>query len=268
MDKKLVLVVGGASGMGRAVVEYFLASGWLVVSADKAYSEIKQTVAGYYQIPCDISNCQLVNSLIEYIEKHIGIPEVVINSAGTGCVGRIESIPSADIDTYISINIKGIIYLLQLTLPLLRKAEKGRFIQVSSIAGQVAYPLSSIYNACRYAIEGLFESLRFELISDTVSAHIFRPGYIDSQFSDHIVEYANNLTSEQKAIKSVRKNFVRGVKSTVSCEEVARQIYLLATQPNPPFSQSSDRVSEYILKQRKKMTEDEWFDSVSKQFNL
>jgi NADP-dependent 3-hydroxy acid dehydrogenase YdfG len=270
-EKKIVLVVGAASGIGRAVVKLFRSEKWTVLEADKVFNVLykyENRVGLLAQHFIDVTDQECVKSYIENVYCGKNWPNVVVNTVGVGVIGRLESISSENISAVFNTNVLGTINLLKSVIPAFRANKTGRFIQISSLAGKTAYPLSSVYNASKYAIEGLFESLRFELINDGISLHLVRPGRTDSNFGQSIKEHDGNSNDQRELIDKVRRHFESSVKKSTSCEFVAKEIFRLATMESPPFSLVCDKLTDFILKQRKKMTEDEWFDSVSKQFNL
>jgi NAD(P)-dependent dehydrogenase (short-subunit alcohol dehydrogenase family) len=268
MRNNVVLIFGGAAGIGLATSQYFLRQGWSVISADIAYEEDKFLESSCSQIVCDITSVVSLDKLTGMVlEQHKKV-DVVVNSVGLGMIGELANIPLSAVDCLINVNVKGAIYAYKSTLPMLKHAKMGRYIQISSLAGKTAYPLSSVYCASKYAIEGLFESLRFELINDGISIHLVRPGRTDSDFGQSIKEHDGNSDEQRELIHKVRRHFDSSVKKSTSCQSVAAQIFRLATMESPPFSLACDKLTDFILKQRKKMTEDEWFNSVSKQFKL
>jgi NADP-dependent 3-hydroxy acid dehydrogenase YdfG len=268
MDNRVVMVLGGAGGIGQATSRYFYQCGWTVISLDKVYQEDQFLEQRLSQIHCDIANQASLDAVISLVSERFAKVNVVVNSVGLGCIGDIVDVPFSEVDLLFDVNVKGAINAFKSTINLLRRAKMGRYIQISSLAGMAVYPRSSVYCATKYAVEGFFGSLRFELINDDISVHLVRLGRTDSLFSHSLKEHYGNDEEQRLLIANVRHHFDSEVKKSIPVERVAKQIYQLATVENPPFSINGDRQTDFILKQRKKMTEDEWFDSVSKQFNL
>jgi NADP-dependent 3-hydroxy acid dehydrogenase YdfG len=247
MPVKVVLIFGAASGIGNACMLLFKELGWHVVGVDILFDKDIASDGLATTLFGDITQSNSVESVVEFVMNQFGKVNIVVNSVGAGHIGTLESMPTNDIYSSVGLNVFGTINIIKSVIPAFKFYKKGRFIQVSSMAGKAVYPLSSVYCASKYAIEGLLESLRFELINDGISVHIVRPGRTDSHFSQNIKEHDDNSEEQRFLINKVRHHFNSNVKNHIPPQFVAKKIYELATMESPPFSLPCDRLTDYIL---------------------
>lgn len=267
MLTKKVYIFGGASGIGAAAAEYFCQQQWCVIAIDKRFNTKQAITTHYTQYPCDITNRAQLEALAQELINNELEPDIIINCVGQGILGRLERIPFDKVDSIIRTNIVSTISLLQIFLPILRHSPQGRFIQMSSIAGKLTYPLSSLYHASKFAVEGLLESLQFELAKENVSVHLVRLAGIATPFSNAIQEFHDGSDAEIEALAKLKGYFSSHVNKTVSSKDVAVHLFEFANANNPPFTITIDRLGRYLLKQRNKLNDAEWNSLVTTSFN-
>jgi NAD(P)-dependent dehydrogenase (short-subunit alcohol dehydrogenase family) len=119
----------------------------------------------------------------ETVAKFGGI-DVLINNAGFALMGPLEGASSEDLRREIDTNLLGVIEMIQLVLPLMRKAGSGVIINVSSVGGRLTIPLFSTYHATKFAVEGLTEALQYELQGHGVRVKLIEPGGSQTNFGD------------------------------------------------------------------------------------
>lgn len=178
-DDRTVVVSGASSGIGRAIAVRLAAEGFQVlagVRSDEAAAEIESEGAGLIvPVRLDITN----QADIERIAEMVGGRDIagLVNNAGTALLGPLEFLPLDRIRQQFETNVFGHIALTQALLPRLRAAT-GRIVNISSISGLVAFPMSGAYAASKFALEALSDALRHELEPWGISVSLVEPGNV------------------------------------------------------------------------------------------
>ena len=178
-----VLVTGGTSGIGLAVVTALESFGARVhvcgTDADRLAAHL-DAVPGRTGSRCDVSSPDEVAAMVADVERDLGGLDVLVNNAGiAGPTARVEDITTEEWRRTIDIDLNGAFFCAQATAPLL-KASNGSIVNISSVAGRLGYALRSPYNAAKFGLAGLTESLARELGPDGVRVNAVLPGFVDS----------------------------------------------------------------------------------------
>src|SRR5688572_23972764 len=167
MSKKVVLITGSSSGFGRLLVKAFLARDWTVVgtlrnaqrSEEIFHEELKAYAGRFFAPPLDVTREEERAAACDFIERRFeGRLDCLVNNAGFGLFGPLEESSEAQIREQMEVNFFGTVLLTRSLLPSLRKSG-GRIINISSAMGYMGMPLSSMYSASKFALEGFSESL-------------------------------------------------------------------------------------------------------------
>jgi len=185
MEEKIVLVTGGASGIGRSIAEEFAKQGATVTIADNNPTYIGRTKAffeeknfGLKAVECDVTVSAEVKSLMENIEKEFGKLDVLVNNVGDflGKVKPLEKMTDEDIDSLFSVNLRQVMVCSRDAIPLLKKAGVGAsIISISSIEGYRGMPNITPYGAYKLGIEGFTKSLALELAPNGIRVNAIAP---------------------------------------------------------------------------------------------
>lgn len=158
--KKVVLITGASSGIGKAIGEFLLNKGIIVYGTSRDPSNYSKSAFPLLQL--DVSDKDTIqNSVNEIIEKE-GRVDVLINNAGKGITGAIEETPIEEIKKVFNTNFFGVINVCQAVMPFMRKQNNGLIINVTSIAGDMGLPYRGIYSASKKALSIVTETLRLE----------------------------------------------------------------------------------------------------------
>lgn len=229
---KTILITGASSGIGRATALYFAARGWNVVATmrdpRKADPALKHPQISVFAL--DVTNAEsIAQALTASVDRYKKI-DVLLNNAGYGLFGPIEAIDSQQIQQQFSTNLFGLIEVTQQILPVMRRAGDGLIINISSIIGRMALPYTSSYIATKFAVEGLSESMRYELAPFHIRVKIIEPGSISTEFGKGSMQVATSdvyRASMAKFLAIFTKRNSGGAKP----EEVAKVIYRAANDP-------------------------------------
>ena len=180
---KSIVITGCSTGFGRATALRLARKGWQVfatvrreVDAANLAQEGAATGADdrLVAVLCDITLQDDVEQLARLVRERAPALDALVNNAGTGYAGPLETIPLADVRAQMEINTIGQLAMIQALLPLL-KAGQGIIINVSSVGGRMTFPVNGAYNMSKYALEAMSDVLRVELAPFGVKVVIMEP---------------------------------------------------------------------------------------------
>lgn len=186
--QKTVLITGSSSGFGRLSVLEFQRQGWNVMATMRSphLEEELQQLERVLVTRLDVTDRESIRLAIAAGIGHFGQIDVVVNNAGFGAFGLFEEASQDEIAHQLDVNLGGIIAVSQLILPHFRANGSGMLINISSVAGRVAAPYSSLYHTTKFAVEGLSESLQHELAPFGVLVKLIEPGYFKTNFDQSV----------------------------------------------------------------------------------
>lgn len=168
---KLVLITGAAMGMGKLLSEKFCQDGAKVVMVDMNKDELKKTTdefsgRGYdvHNYICDISNREEVRRMAEWTKKEFGNVLVLVNNAGVAYKGDLIEQTDEQLEKTVEVNFKALLWTMKTFLPGMIEQNEGHIINLASASGFIALPGGAVYGATKWAVIGLSESIRQEMI--------------------------------------------------------------------------------------------------------
>lgn len=215
-SKKVALVTGASSGMGKHFAKALLLEGITVYAAARRVEQMNDLKSlGAIPLKMDITKEEDVLAAVNTIQMQSGGVDILLNNAGFGMYGAMEDTAIEDARYQFEVNLFGTARLTQLLLPSMRDKRAGKIINISSMGGKVYTPLGSWYHATKHALEGWSDSLRIELQQFNIDVVVIEPGAIKTEFADVMVEpmlkrsgsgpYANIANSLAKATKDSMK---------------------------------------------------------------
>jgi NAD(P)-dependent dehydrogenase (short-subunit alcohol dehydrogenase family) len=179
-----VLITGATSGIGRATAVRLARRGDMVVYATgrnvAALADLD--AANCRVLPLDVTDEESMAAAVRAVEAEHGQVNILINNAGYGEFGTIEQADLNRVRAQFETNVFGLARLTQLVLPGMRRAGKGRVINVSSVGGRLTFPVGGYYHASKYAVEAISDALRFEVRPFGIDVSIIEPGAIRTGF--------------------------------------------------------------------------------------
>jgi short-subunit dehydrogenase len=219
----------------------------------------------------DVTNEESISETIDNIIGEKGRIDILVNNAGYSLLGPLEQLHINEIKEEFETNFFGVIKLIQYVLPIMRKQMYGRIINISSLAGRIGIPLSSAYVSSKFALEGLTESLAYEVREFGIHVALIEPGVIKSNFVNNMkigkevmaMQNRANLGINdnlpyaeitEKRISAFKPRFEKGSSPTL----VAEKVFEAAMSANP---KTRYLVGEDALKmmERRKNASDEEF---------
>ncbi|MEA2505878.1 MAG: hypothetical protein QOH48_496 [Actinomycetota bacterium] len=186
---RAVLITGCSSGIGRATVERLAREGWTVYASARDIASIENLRSrGCKLLTLDVTDLDSMTAAVAAIEDAEGAVGVLVNNAGFGLHGAVETTPFEDIRAQFETNFFGLVRLTQLVLPGMRKQGWGKSVNVSSMGGKLTLPGGAFYHASKHAVEALSDALRFELGPFGIDVIVIEPGIIGTAFGDTAVE--------------------------------------------------------------------------------
>ena len=245
---KTILITGASTGIGLATAKYFHGKGWNVAatmrnpSAAKEYSED----ARLKLLPLDVLDDASIAGAIASTIAAFGSIDVLLNNAGYGTQGPIEAASKEQIARQFDTNVTGLIAVMQAMIPHFKAKKSGTIINVSSIGGRITLPFYSLYHGTKWAVEGLTESLTFELRPLGIRMRLIEPGAIATDFGGRSMDYLekDGLNDYDDMLARFNKARDEAVKASAQPIDVARVIYQAATD-------KSDRLRYLVGKDAK-----------------
>lgn len=181
--KKTVLITGASSGFGKETVKLFHEKGWNVVATMRTPSEEFSSLNGVLTTRLDVTDEGSIAAAVQTAVGAFGGIDVLVNNAGYGAFGALEVAPDAEVRQQMEVNLFGLIAVTKGVLPGMRARQSGVIVNVSSVGGKITFPFCSLYHATKFAVEGLTESLQYELNPVGIRVKIIEPGGYKTEFA-------------------------------------------------------------------------------------
>ena len=252
--QRSVLITGASSGIGFATAHQLLDRGWSVFAAARRLDAMETLRSrGAEVLPLDLADQESRVQLADVISCRVGALDALVNNAGYGETGPVETMPIERARAMFEVNVFGLIGLTQLLLPSMREQRRGRIVNLSSIAGRFVTPGAGWYGASKHALEGISDALRLELHSFGVQVVLVEPGLIRTGF-----EAVSAASLQQQVddpvwgamMRRVAAGWAEGFRRGSSPELVAHTIVsaLETSSPKPRYRCGSE--SEALVLQR------------------
>lgn len=184
MDKKSILITGCSSGIGLCVAEGLLKRGYRVFATARKAADVEMLAArGLESLLLDIADSASIGAAVDEILRRTGgTLYALFNNAGYGQPGAVEDLRREVLRAQFETNVFGTVELTNRLIPVMRAQGGGRIIINSSLLGYVSLPFRGAYNATKYALEGVADTLRLELRGSGIHVALIEPGPISSRF--------------------------------------------------------------------------------------
>ena len=225
---KVVLITGASAGIGKATAKYFLDKG------DRVYNLSRRENPDTLNMKTDVSNKENVENSIKEIfniEKRI---DVLINCAGFGIAGAVETAKEEDIKKIFDVNFMGTVYPIQAVLPFMREQNSGTIINVSSAGAPLSLPFQAFYSSTKSAVSTLSEALRIEVAPYNIKVCAVLPGDIVTEFTDKRETFIAQDDAYKVRVQSSVGKMSHDEKNGMSPDTIAKLIYKMAYKKNPP----------------------------------
>jgi short-subunit dehydrogenase len=240
------IVTGASSGIGEAIARQLAREGASVVITarrqerlDALKQEIESSGGRAITVAGDINSEAFRRRLVEETIGATGRIDALINNAGYGQRGPVEIVPMEVIRQNFETNFFSVVALSQLVIPFMRKQRSGRIVNISSVAGKISRPLTSIYSATKFALEAISDGMRFELAPFGIKVVIIEPGFITSEFLGVANDSENALVDTDSPYQPLLENsgsgkdYQRLRKMAGTPDDIAAIVLEALTSENP-----------------------------------
>lgn len=228
-----VLLTGATSGIGQATAKALALEGIDVILVARREerlkeleSEIRAKGGTALALSVDVSKPgQMVNAIRNSIEK-LGRLDVLINNAGAGLFATVDQTTEEDFDNILAVNLKGVFYGIKAVLPVMRRQGSGHIINIASTAGRRGSPYVGAYCASKFAVVGLTESLRTELLGSGIHVSLVCPGATRTSFFDAAIRRTDRhagLVGPVESAEAVARRIVKLIQHP-KAEDVAQPV--------------------------------------------
>ncbi len=258
-----IFITGASSGIGKATAKLFQTQGWNIIATmrnPEKETELTQ-LKNVTLLPLDVTNVKQIKATAE---KAISLSkiDVVLNNAGYALIGAMEALSEEQIVQEINTNLLGTMLVTRAFIPYFREKKNGLFINITSIAGLIAYPLGSIYHATKWALEGWSESLSFELSMFNVRIKTVSPSGTKTDF------YGRSLNVVSHPIYDEVIQRVFGVVNPASTpEQIAEVIYEAASDNKDQFRYVAGETAKATYERRLEIGSEAFRKEINKWFS-
>ncbi len=258
-----VLVTGASSGIGAAIARELARRGVVVFGTIRRPQDAAGLAKlGATPVTMDVTDAAAIAAARAEVERTLaGRPlSGLVNNAGIPVAGPLELLPLAELRRILEVNVVGVVAVTQAFLPLLKQAH-GRIVNISSVSGRAALPFMGPYAASKFALEGLSDSLRRELLPFGVDVIVVQPGSVQSKIWDKVEAMdlsPYRATPYGPALERFRDQALRGARRAPSADGVARAVAKALAARRPP---TRILVTDYALLTRLMFgLPDRWMD--------
>jgi NAD(P)-dependent dehydrogenase (short-subunit alcohol dehydrogenase family) len=248
---KTIFITGASRGFGKIWAKAFLKRGDNVAATARNLDALNDLVEEYgnavLPIQLDVNNREQCFAAVNKAKLHFGSVDVLINNAGYGLFGAIEETTEQEARDQIETNVFGLLWATQAAIPVMREQGQGHIIQVSSVLGLVAPPILGLYNASKWAVEAISESLAVEVASFGIKVTIVEPNSFGTDWSG------------PSAVRTTAMPLYDGVKTTLFSqitedtigdpEATIDALFQVIASANPPLRITLGKVAYPWIKQ-------------------
>ena len=202
MSNRTWFITGASRGFGRSFAQAALAAGDRVAATARDTSSLEDLVADHgdavLPVELDVTDRDAVFVSVRNVHERFGRLDVVVNNAGYGVAGAVEELSEEQARRQLEVNLFGALWVTQAALPIMREQRSGWIVQVSSIGGLAAFPLTGIYHASKWALEGLSETLRQEVEPFGIRVLMVEPSGFRTDWAGSSMDRAEPIDAYQQ----------------------------------------------------------------------
>ena len=268
VNQQVAVVTGSSSGIGYETSLILARNGFLTYATMRNLnkSENMKLIVAKENLPIQIKQLDVtddvsVKNAIQEISSEAGHIDVLVNNAGYGLNGAFEDLAMDEIKAQYETNVFGLVRTTQAVLPIMRRQKSGTIVNISSGAGRFGFPGSSAYVSTKFAVEGLSESMSYELEPFGIKVVIVEPGVIRTNFVDGMVvaKKSQKPNSPYSQItQKIATGFEEMMKNASSADLVAKVVLDAITDENPSLRYLAGSDVETWLGGKRKIADEEF----------
>ena len=230
---KTIFITGSSSGIGKETAKLFQSKNWNVVATMRRPEEEEELTKldNVFVTKLDVLNLESIQDAVKKAISKFGKIDVLVNNAGYGAYGTLESFSKEQIIRQFHTNVIGLLDVTKALLPHFRENEAGTIVNVSSIGGRITFPLGSLYHGTKFAVEGISESLNYEVGQFGGKVKIIEPGSIATDFGTRFFDFSHNeeLTQYNNLVTSALDLFPKMQSNSSPVNLASETIYEAVT---------------------------------------
>jgi short-subunit dehydrogenase len=226
--QQVILITGCSSGIGEATALYFAVRNWSVVATVRKPETEGEALkkAGVTVIKLDVNDPKSISNVVAKTVDQFGKIDALVNNAGYGLVGPLESVTNKQIEQQLQTNVLGLINMTKVVVPYMRAEGGGTIVNMSSMLGRMTLPFLSLYCASKWAVGGFSEGLAFELQPYNIRVRSIEPGTIKTRFfTAEQTPSHKQLGTYETRFKKVLEKINHTGQNGVSPDRVARIVW-------------------------------------------
>lgn len=248
-EPEVVLLTGASTGLGLAIARLLVDTDLRLILTARSESMGRFVAAGIAESarvwlrPLNVTHEAERRQVIAEAERHWGGVDILINNAGLAYRAVVEHVNEVDRRAQLDVNFRAPMELIRLVLPHMRRQHHGRIINISSVGGMMAMPTMGIYSASKFALEGMTESLWYEVRPWNIKVSLVQPGFIRSssfertRYTDLSESAARDAREPYFAHYQHMSRFIAKCmdRATATPKDVAKVVWKTMRRPNPPL---------------------------------
>ena len=268
---KVVLITGASSGMGKLTAEFLSKNGYIVYAGTRDM-DAKPDNSSLKSIYIDVTKTDSINNAVDTIIKNEGKINVLVNNAGYGLLSTVEDGTDEEMFNQFDVNVFGLLKVTRAVLPHMRKNKSGVIINISSFLGKIGLPLLTHYNASKYAVEGIVDSLRFETLPFGIRVHSIQSGLFGTNFVAKGLVANAQTTSEDSPYKDLVDHFVpivaKAINEGPSAQPIADAVKNIIEDENSKIFVPVGGEAETFIPMRKELSDEDFERKVKETFAI
>jgi NAD(P)-dependent dehydrogenase (short-subunit alcohol dehydrogenase family) len=246
--RKVVLITGASSGIGKCCAEHLARRGWRVFGTQRRPPDPPRQSA-VEMVAMDVDDEQSVEQGLAAVLAAAGRIDAVVNNAGVSLMGAVEDTGIEEAKAQLETNFFGVLRVCRAVLPIMRRQRAGHIVNISSLAGIVGVPFSGLYSASKFALEGMSEAMRLETKPFGIRVAVIQPGDFKSDMTQRRRVAAASQTND--AYATISRHFKekqdRDEANAPTPEPVARLLERILNDPNPKFRYPVAQLGQRIV---------------------
>ena len=251
-----ILITGASSGIGKATALRFRSEGWNVIATmrDPAAGADLAALENVLVLRLDVTDGATIRAAVDGGIARFGRIDVLLNNAGYGAYGPLEAFSLDRIRRQFDTNVIGLLDVTRAVLPHMRANRAGTIVNISSIGGQITFPLGTLYHGTKFAVEGLSEALHYELEPLGIRVRIVQPGMIRSDFGGRSFDFAmdEGLPDYAPTVQAMARVFGRLAADPSAPEVVADEIWTAVSDTGSRLRFRAGPDADALLDRRKR----------------